>query len=24
MTINELTEAGMFMATSPQACAQGG
>jgi len=24
MTINELTEAGMFMATSPQACMQGG
>jgi len=24
MTINELSEAGMFMATSPQACMQGG
>jgi hypothetical protein len=24
MTIDELTQAGMFMATSPQACMQGG
>lgn len=24
MTIDELTQAGMFMATSPQACRQGG